>query len=200
MLIRGDVYDSMVRLCRRRIRDQASITASDAQVTCLAVCMVCVGGAADTCTSGVRQTLGGGTSFDVLLTVLRQQYRRHIRRTAHRHRSAGALSSYKQRWEKRGECIMDIAASVNFSSYQLARLVVEAVCGVGKAVVSRWVKDTSLIPNARLQREVQSVLMVVDSLAIDTPNPSAAGGSLHRDGHVLLSLCGPRATNSGSRV
>lgn len=98
-------------------------------------------------------------SFDTVLCVYRQQYQRHIRRTSYAHRKA--IAKYVQRY-KRGESIADIAAAVNYSCYQLARLLVEHLLQVSKARVSQLVKQPSLIPdgsdNGRLRGELEACI------------------------------------------
>lgn len=63
------------------------------------------------------------------------------------------LDGYVHRY-KRGESIESIALSVCFSPYHLARLILGRVLGVPRERVSRYVKDTQRITDARLRNEV----------------------------------------------
>ena len=98
----ADLYAAAINLCRQRLSDPSP------QRRCVSS----------------EDALALGVVFDTLQSIFVQQHLRHVKRTAAAHRTADAVARYRLRFEG-GEHLADIADSVNYSPYSLARGVLK---------------------------------------------------------------------------
>eukprot|EP00743_Colponemidia_sp_Colp-15_P004297 GILK01004635.1.p1 GENE.GILK01004635.1~~GILK01004635.1.p1 ORF type:complete len:283 (-),score=28.43 GILK01004635.1:537-1385(-) len=91
--------------------------------------------------------------YDTLVSMYGQKYQEEIRKTQHIHKRPQAIRQYLQ-WYEEGQHIALIAQQIGYSSYLLARLILEHKLEVGKPVISQLMKDPSRIAEPRLREEV----------------------------------------------
>ena len=154
------VYDSCVVVARRCVATQASPAERD---------------------------LPAGASSDLLDSVWRHEYSRHIRATAHIHRRSSALQTYLDSY-RQGTPILTIARrpGVNFSPYLLARIIIEHELGLpSRDTVGALVKAPETIPDARLRAELAACIAADEHCGPRFDRLRAASGNIHE---ALLEL------------
>eukprot|EP00744_Colponema_vietnamica_P020749 GILI01029531.1.p1 GENE.GILI01029531.1~~GILI01029531.1.p1 ORF type:complete len:284 (-),score=5.77 GILI01029531.1:32-883(-) len=97
------------------------------------------------------------SSYNTLVSIYSQKYQESIRRTHNFHKRPENVAIYQQRYE-RGESIYDIAESIHFSPYLLARIILESKCSLSKPLLSEYIRNPSIIPDPRLREEVQTCI------------------------------------------
>ena len=98
-----------------------------------------------------------GVDFEAAFSVRSQMHMRRVKKTAPRVRQD--MARLRERWLG-GEGVLSLSRSYNYPPYLLARLVIEAICGVSKAKVSEMVKrpDELLASQPRLRNELACAL------------------------------------------
>jgi len=118
--------------------------------------------------------------------VWRHTYQRHIRATAHVHRKPSTLEGYVSDYQ-RGATILSIARrrSVNYSPYLLARIILEHKLRLRRSDVGAYVRDPSIIPDARLRAELVECMDADEHSGPRVDQLRAAAGKRHE---ALLEL------------
>jgi hypothetical protein len=140
-------------------------------------------------------------SPELLESLWRHEYQRHIRSTAHLHRRRDALDAYLSLYRDRRMSIVDISRreDVNFSPYLLLRIFLEHLLGTDRSSVGMLVKDPSAIPDDRLRAEAEACMAADVHCGPKFDRLRADVGSAHE---ALLELglkvqigggCGPTA-------
>lgn len=100
-----------------------------------------------------------GLSYDALLSILIQKMTTLTRSTVHLHRKPDAVASYLSRFDA-GVRLTQMAEEVRLPPSMLARVVIEARCGLrkGSKEIGALIKHPEMIGDARLRDEVRDAV------------------------------------------
>jgi len=108
-----------------------------------------------------------GVQYETLLSISSQKYQQMTRQTLHRHRTPQNMARYYEQYCK-GCSILALADRNRIAPCLLARIVLQCHLGFqmqhqkrapSKAEISRCLRDTSLIQDERLRKEVAECVL-----------------------------------------